>query len=87
MNKVSTRSAGPVRKIAILIAVIIAITALFGVFLLSVISLGDLMHPYAGNFSYLVSLIAVIVAVNIICCKIIKPVCQDKFGDRSKGDD
>ncbi len=87
MNKVSTRSAGPVRKIAILIAVIIAITALFGVFLLSVISLGDLMHPYAGNFSYLVSLIAVIVAVNIICCKIIKPVCQVKFGDRSKGDD
>ena len=87
MDKETTKSAGFVRKIAIVIAVIIAITALFGVFLLSVISLGDLMHPYAGNFSYLVSLIAVIVVVNIICCKIIKPVCRVKFRNKSNGDD
>jgi len=68
-----------VRKIAIIVVAIIGIAALFGLMLLSTATLGDLLRPYLGNFSYLVSLIATIVVINIICCKIIKPVCQVKF--------
>ena len=84
--KEQAKKAMSVRKIAIIIAVIIGIAAFFGVFLLSVITLGDLMRPYVGDFSYLVSLIASIVVVNIICCKIIKPVCRVTFRDTSSGD-
>ena len=84
--KQQAKKAISVRKIAIIIAVIIGIAAFFGVFLLSVSTLGDLMRPYVGNFSYLVSLIASIIAVNIICCKIIKPVCRVTFRDTSSGD-
>ena len=84
--KEQAKKALSVRKIAIIIAVIIGIAAFFGVFLLSVITLGDLMRPYVGDFSYLVSLIASIIAVNIICCKIIKPVCRVTFRDTSSGD-
>jgi len=84
--KEQAKKAMSVRKIAIIIAAIIGIAALFGLFLLSVITLGDLMRPYVGDFSYLVSLIASIVAVNIICCKIIKPVCRVTFRGTSSGD-
>lgn len=84
--KEQAKKAISVRQIAIIIAAILGIAALFGLFLLSVITLGDLMHTYVGDFSYLVSLIASIVAVNIICCKIIKPVCRVTFRDKSPGD-
>ena len=84
--KEQAKKAISVRKIGMIIAAIIGIAALFGVFLLLVITLGDLMRPYVGDFSYLVSLIASIIAVNIICCKIIKPVCRVTFRDTSSGD-
>lgn len=84
--KEQAKKAISVRKIAIIIAAIIGIAALFGLFLLSVITLGDLMRPYVGDFSYLVSLIASIMAVNIICCKIIKPVCRVTFRGNTPGD-
>jgi len=75
-----------VRKIAIIVVAIIGIAVLFGLILLSTATLGDLLRPFLGNFSYLVSLIVTIVAINIICCKIIKPVCQVKLRGNTKGD-
>ena len=75
-----------VRKIAIVVVAIIGIAALFGLILLSTATLGDLLRPFLGNFGYLVSLIATIVAINIICCKIIKPVCQVKFRGKTEDD-
>ena len=68
-----------VRKIAIIAAAIIGIVVLFGLILLSTATLGDLLRPFLGSFSYLVSLLATIVAVNFICCKIIRPVCKVTF--------
>jgi hypothetical protein len=75
-----------IRKIAIIVVAIIGIAVLFGLILLSTATLGDLLRPFLGSFSYLVSLIATIVAINIICCKIIKPVCQVKFRGNTKSD-
>ncbi len=70
------------RKTVIIVAAIIGIPTFFGVLLLTVVTLGDLLRPFIGDFSYLVSLIAAIVAANIICCKIIKPVCQVTFRNK-----
>ena len=75
-----------VRKITIIVAVIIGIAALFGLILLSTAVLGDLLRPFLGSFSYLISLIATIVAINFICCKIIKPVCEVKLRGKTEAD-
>ena len=68
-----------VRKIAIIVVAIFGIVALVGLILLSTATLGDLLRPFLGSFSYLVSLLATIVAVNFICCKIVRPVCKVTF--------
>ena len=84
MNIDRFRTASIAGKITISIAVVIVASALFGLLLFSTIKLGDILHPFLGVFSYPVAMIATIAVVNFICCKIIKPVCEVKFGDKSR---
>lgn len=78
MNEVFTDNSRPVRKLVMTTLAILAIAGLFCLLLLSVVRLGDYLQPVLGNISYLLAFILAIVAVNIICCKIIKPVCEVK---------
>lgn len=78
MNEVFTDNSRPVRKLIMTALAILAIAGLFCLLLLSVVRLGDYLQPALGNISYLLAFILAIVAVNIICCKIIKPVCEVK---------
>jgi hypothetical protein len=84
MNIDRFRTAGIAGKIAISITAVIVASALFGLLLFSTIKLGDILNPFFGDFAYPVAMIATIAVVNFICCKIIKPVCEVKFGDKSR---
>ena len=77
------RTASIAGKIAISITAVAVASALFGLLLFSTLKLGDILNPFLGDFSYPVAMIATIAVVNFICCKIIKPVCEVKFGDKS----
>ena len=84
MNEVFTDNSRPLRKFIMTALAIIAIAVLFCLLLLSVVRLGDHLQPLLGNISYLLAFILAIVAVNIICCKIIKPVCEVKREKKSR---
>ena len=84
MNEVFTDNSRPVRKLVMTTLAILAIAGLFCLLLLSVVRLGDYLQPVLGNISYLLAFILAIVAVNIICCKIIKPVCEVKREKKSR---
>lgn len=84
MNIDRFRTAGIAGKIAISMSAVIVASALFGLLLFSTIKLGDILNPFLGDFAYPVAMIATIAAVNFICCKIIKPVCEVKFGEKSR---
>lgn len=84
MSRPLSDATHPVRKVIITTFAIIAIAILFCLLLLSVIKLGDLLHPTLGNASYLIAFIIAIAVINIVCCKIIKPVCEVKRENKAK---